>query len=343
MKAVIIDHFVDSYNEIKVSNIPIPEPRDNEILIQVKAAGVNFVDTLYARGKHQNNRRHIKPPFTLGLEFSGLVLSSPKNSPFQPGSHVFGSHSGSFAEYILVPPSSLHLIPGGWTFPSTAIIAATLPVSYSALLRTGTLRAGETVLIHAAAGGLGLSAVQVAKAAGYRVIGTAGSDSKCSIAERYGADICINYRTETKWWEKVLQITDNKGVDIVFDTVGLVNPSLKCLAHRGRILVIGFAGREGDMEDVKMNRVLLKQARILGYRYGETSRRYVEETKKIWREIYQMIESGVFKPTLFGKTYAGLESVPEALADVASREVWGKAVIQVDASEGNESLVRGRL
>ncbi|KAI0188114.1 quinone oxidoreductase [Xylaria flabelliformis] len=357
MKAIVINHFVESYNEIQVSNIPIPEPRDDEILIQVKAAGVNFVDTLYARGKHQNNRRHIKPPFTLGLEFSGIVLSSPQNSPFPPGSHVFGSHSGCYAEYILIPspspssssPSSssslLHQIPTGWTFASAASIAATLPVSHGALVRTGNLLAGETVLIHAAAGGLGLAAVQVAKATGCKVIGTAGTDEKCSIAMRYGADACINYRTETEWWEKVLEMTDGKGVDIVFDTVGLVNLSLKCLAHRGRILVVGFAGREGgrDMEDVKMNRVLLKQAQILGYRYGETSRRYPEETKEIWRDVYQMIEEGAFKPTLFGKTYMGLESVPEALADVASRKVWGKAVIQVDTSPGDEHPVRGRL
>ncbi|KAI0859708.1 zeta-crystallin [Xylaria cubensis] len=360
MKAIVIDHFVESYKEIRVSEIPIPEPRDDEILIQVKAAGVNFVDTLYARGKHQNNRRHIKPPFTLGLEFSGTVLSSPQNSPFPPGSHVFGSHSGCYAEYILIPSpsptspspsspsspsSSLHHIPKGWTFASAASIAATLPVSHGALLGTGNLRSGETVLIHAAAGGLGLAAVQVAKATGCKVIGTAGTDEKCNIAMRYGADACINYRTETAWWERVLEMTNDKGVDIVFDTVGLVNLSLKCLSHRGRILVVGFAGREGgrDMEDVKMNRVLLKQAQILGYRYGETSRRYPEETKQIWRGVYQMIEGGAFKPTLFGKAYAGLESVPEALNDVASRKVWGKAVIQVDTSLGDEPPVRGRL
>ncbi|TRX91588.1 hypothetical protein FHL15_007593 [Xylaria flabelliformis] len=358
MKAVVIDHFVDSYNEIRVSNIPIPEPRDDEILIQVKAAGVNFVDTLYARGKHQNNQQHIKPPFTLGLEFSGIVLSSPQNSPFPPGSHVFGSHSGCYAEYIVIPTSSssssssspsssssVHLIPPNWTFASAASIAATLPVSHGALLNTGNLLAGETVLIHAAAGGLGLAAVQVAKATRCKVIGTAGTDEKCGIALRYGADACINYRTETAWWERVLEITNGKGVDIVFDTVGLVNLSLKCLSHRGRILVVGFAGREGgnDMEHVKMNRVLLKQAQILGYRYGETSRRYAEETKQIWRDVYQMIEGGAFKPTLFGKRYIGLESVPEALTDVASRKVWGKAVIQVDTSPGDEPPVRERL
>ncbi|KAI1748855.1 zeta-crystallin [Xylaria castorea] len=349
MKAVVIDHFVESYDDLRVSDIPIPEPRGDEILIQVKAAGVNFVDTLYARGKHQNNRRHVKPPFTLGLEFAGVVISSPACNSFQPGDRVFGSHSGSYAEYIVVPSSSssssssLHQVPARWTFADAAGIAATLPVSYGALVQTGRLRAGETVLVHAAAGGLGLAAVQVANAAGCRVIGTAGSDEKCGIAVRYGADVCVNYRTETGWWERVLDMTDGKGVDVVFDTVGLVDRSLKCLAHRGRILVVGFAGREGNMEDVKMNRVLLKQAQILGYRYGETSRRYTDETNQIWHDVYQMVEGDTFKPTLFRKRYTGLESIPEALTDVASREVWGKAVIQVDTSPGREYPDRARL
>ncbi|KAI0449652.1 zeta-crystallin [Xylaria acuta] len=305
-----------------------------------------YTHTKQARGKHQNNHRHVKPPFTLGLEFAGIVISSPRCSSFQPGDRVFGSHSGTYAEYIAVPTSSssLHQIPAGWSFADAAGIAATFPVSYGALVQLGKLRAGEeTVLIHAAAGGLGLAAVQVAKAAGCRVIGTAGSDEKCGIATRYGADACVNYRTKTEWWKRVLEMTGGKGVDVVFDAVGLVDRSLKCLAHRGRILVVGFAGRDGNMEDAKMNRVLLKQAQILGYRCGETSRRYPEETDQIWHDIHQMVERGAFKPTLFEKEYRGLESIPEALTDIASRKVWGKAVIQVDTSPGREHTVGAKL
>ncbi|KAI0466282.1 zeta-crystallin [Xylaria cf. heliscus] len=345
MNAVVVHHFIENYNDLRVSNIPIPKPQRDEILVQVKAAGVNFVDTLYARGKHQNNHRHVRPPFTLGLEFAGIVISSPPTSKFKPGSRVFGSHSGSYAEYITVSSSSsLHWIPAGWSFADAAGIGATLPVAYGALVRLGRLRAGEeTVLIHAAAGGLGLAAVQVAKAAGCRVIGTAGSDEKCGIAVRYGADVCVNYQTEPEWWERILDMTGGRGVNVVFDTIGLVSRSLKCLAHRGRVLVVGFAGREGNMEDVRMNRVLLKQAQILGYRYGEASRRYPEETDQIWHDIYQMIERGAFTPTLFKKEYRGLESIPEALADVASRKVWGKAVIQVDTNPGREHTVGPRL
>ncbi|KAI8629815.1 zeta-crystallin [Xylariaceae sp. FL1651] len=344
MKAVVIDHFVERYDEVQVFEVPVPNPQEDEILIQVKAAGVNFVDTLYARGKHQNNRRHVKPAFTLGLEFSGIVLSSPASSAFKPGDRVFGDYSGSYAEYITVSSkSSLHRIPSGWTFKDAAGLAATLPVSYGALEQCDKFRKGENVLVHAAAGGLGLAAVQIAKAAGCRVIGTAGSEYKCRVAERYGADACINYQTEAEWWGKVLRLTEGKGADVVFDSVGLVDRSLKCLAHRGCILVVGFAGREGDMEGVKANRILLKQARIIGYRFGETCRRYPEEKDQIWKELYQMIKKGTLRPTVFEKEYKGLQSVPEALADIASRKVWGKAVIQVDTGPTNEQNVAAKL
>lgn len=138
-------------------------------------------------------------------------------------------------------------------------------MSYGALIPCGNLKKGQTVLVHAAAGGLGLAAVQIAKAVGARVIGTAGSQQKCQVARRYGADVCINYQEESEWWNQVLSSTGGKGVDLVFDSVGLVDRSLKCLAHRGCILIVGFAGREGNMEKVQMNRILLKQAKIIGY------------------------------------------------------------------------------
>ncbi|KAI1810207.1 zeta-crystallin [Poronia punctata] len=346
MRAVVIDPFVESYGDIRVSHVPRPRPKRDEILVRVIAAGVNFVDTLYARGKHQNNRRHVKPPFTLGLEFAGIIVSSGESSGFKPGDRVFGDYGGSYAEYISIPSSlwsTLQRIPPGWSFGDAAGLAATLPVSYGALLLCGNLKEGETVLVHAAAGGLGLAAVQIAKAVGARVIGTAGSEGKCRVAEKYGADICINYQENPEWWKQVQTMTGDSGVDLAYDSVGMVNASMKCLAHRGRIMVVGFSGREGNMEDVKMNRILLKQAQVVGYRYGETSRRYPREREVIWHDLYKMIERGVIKPTRFEKEYRGLESVPEALHDIACRKVWGKAVIEVIASEGDQQKAQANL
>jgi NADPH2:quinone reductase len=209
----------------------------------------------------------VTPPFTLGLEFAGTVISSPTGtSPtFKPGDRVFGGHLGSYAEYISVPASHLRRIPSHWDFASAAGLAATAPVSYGALITRGKLKKGEAVLVHAAAGGLGLMAVQIAKAAGARVIATASTKEKLDVARRFGADECVDYAENMEWWKEVLQLTNGRGVDVVYDPVGLVDKSLKCLKHKGRVLVVGFAGIDGEMEKIATNRVLLKQAQLIGY------------------------------------------------------------------------------
>jgi NADPH2:quinone reductase len=207
----------------------------------------------------------VRPPFTLGLEFAGTVLSSRPSSEFLPGDQVFGAGSGSFAEYITVKESALHRIPKDWSFAGAVSIAANAPVTYGGLVVRGGLKKGETVLVTAAAGGLGLAAVQIAKALGARVIAAAGSERKLDVAKRYGADECVNYTSGEDWWKIVLEKTNGKGVDVVYDPVGMVDKSLKCLKPKGRIIVIGFAGREGNMERIAMNRVLLRQAQIIGY------------------------------------------------------------------------------
>ena len=207
----------------------------------------------------------MRPPFILGLEFAGIVISSAPSSNFSPGDRVFGGGLGGFAECISVPETILQRIPPQLDFVSAAGLGATAPVSYGALLVRGGLKRGETVLIHAAAGGLGLVAVQIAKAVGAIVIATASSKEKLDIARRFGADKCVNYTTNPEWWKEVLMLTGDDGVDVVYDSVGLVGDSLRCLKWKGRILVVGFAGREGNLESVAMNRVLLKQAHLIGY------------------------------------------------------------------------------
>lgn len=195
-------------------------------------------------------------------------MAAPAGCPFQKGDKVFGDHAGSYAEIISIPNdqiSSLQPVPEGWPVEAAAGLAATLPVSYDGLVSAGRLRAGETVLVHAAAGGLGVMACQIAAAKGCRVIATAGSDLKCRYARGYGASEVINYSTEKEWWKRVKELTGGKGVDLVFDPVGLVEPSLKCTASKGRILVIGFAGLDGKFEKIAMNQVLLKQVEIIGY------------------------------------------------------------------------------
>lgn len=210
----------------------------------------------------------MRPPFILGLEFAGIVIEAPPGADFRKGDAVFGDYSGSFSEIISIPKeqiSSLQLVPEGWPVEAAAGLAATLPVSYDGLVSAGRMRSGETVLVHAAAGGLGVMACQIAAAKGCRVIATAGSDAKCAYAKGYGASECINYSTNKEWWKRVNEITEGKGVNVVFDPVGLVEPSLKCMASKGRIVVVGFAGTADNFEKIAMNRILLKQVELIGY------------------------------------------------------------------------------
>lgn len=250
-----------------------------------------------------------------------------------------------------MPASSIHHLPSAnWSLHDIAALgAATIPVSYGALTFIGDLKAGETILIHAAAGGLGIYAVQIAKAIGAKVIATVGSDQKRSVVEDLIRDPkrdampagegVVNY-SKNDWQKEVLSICkrDGKdGVDVVFDTVGLVQKSIKCTAFNGRIIVVGFAARTGtgaekveELEKLDVNRVLLKQIKLLGYRYGETSRRMPHETVKMWEGLNEMLarEPRIIKPVIYN-TYRGLAGAPEAMQALSDRKVFGKAIIEV--------------
>lgn len=315
-----------------------------------------FLTIGQAKGQHQNNKSLVRPPFLLGLEFSGIIAEAPPGSRFKTGDAVFGECPGSYTEYLTVPVdcTSLHPIPFGWSFTDAAGLAGTLPVSYGALVLAGRLSPGETVLVHSAAGGLGVMAIQVAVAKGCRVFGTAGSDEKCAFVRSHGALDCFNY-SSPDWLESVMQATGRKGVNLVFDPVGLVEQSVKCIARRGRILVVGFAGSGGQFEKIAMNRLLLKQVTIIGYvsaslsplrthhdlqssdnlptlqLFGETLRGVPEDNELIWRDLHSMIEAGNLKPRVYNR-YEGFESVPQALRDLSERKVIGKAVVSLGSS-----------
>lgn len=204
----------------------------------------------------------------------------------------------------------------------------TAPTSYGALVTRAGVQKGDCVLIHAAAGGVGLAAVQVAKAFGATVIATAGSARKLEVAKGFGADFAIDYNIKG-WEDEVKKLTPRgRGVDIVYDPVGMVNTSLKCTAWNGRILVIGFAA--GDIEKVAMNRVLLKNVSLVGLHWGMYTREEPETIEEVWRGLFGLIDEGKFKGTVYSdRTFSGLESVGEALEMLGRRETWGKVVISV--------------
>ena len=212
----------------------------------------------------------------------------------------------------------------------------TAPTSYAALVTRAGVKKGDFVLIHAAAGGVGLAAVQVAKAFGATVIATAGSARKLEVAKSYGADYGIDYNA-AGWEAAVKKLTPKgKGVDIVFDPVGMVEKSLRCTAWNGRIVVVGFAA--GTIEKVAMNRVLLKNVSIVGLHWGMYATEERERVEEVWQALFQLMEEGRFRGTVYtDREFVGLESVGEALGMLGRRETWGKVVVKVP-QEGESKL-----
>ena len=204
----------------------------------------------------------------------------------------------------------------------------TAPTSYAALVTRAGVKKGDYVLVHAAAGGVGLAAVQVAKAFGAVVIATAGSARKLEVARGFGADYGVDYRKKG-WEEEVKRLTPGgRGADVVFDPVGMVTPSLKCTAWNGRILVIGFAA--GEIEKVAMNRVLLKNVSVVGLHWGMYAREEPDTVEEVWNGLFDLMQMGKFKGTVYkDEEFVGLESVPRALGMLGRRETWGKVVVRV--------------
>lgn len=276
-------------------------------------------------------------PWVAGAEFAGVVLSTPSSSKsprFPVGSRVFGASQGSYATKVSAAEAQLLPVPEGWSFRDAAGLFVTAPTSYGALVLRAGVKAGDYVLVHAAAGGVGLAAVQIAKAFGATVIATAGTERKREVAKSFGADHVVDYRDD-KWPDLVKKLTPKgRGVDIVYDPVGLVDKSTKCIAWNGRILVVGFAA--GTIEKVAMNKVLLKNISLVGIHWGQYAVHEKESVSVVWKGITKLVEQGKFKGTVFSdKEFVGLESVPDALIALGGRDSWGKVVVEVP--QGKES------
>lgn len=250
------------------------------------------------------------------------------------GSRVFGASQGSYATKVSAAEAQLLPVPEGWSFRDAAGLFVTAPTSYGALVLRAGVKAGDYVLVHAAAGGVGLAAVQIAKAFGATVIATAGTERKREVAKSFGADHVVDYRDD-KWPDLVKKLTPKgRGVDIVYDPVGLVDKSTKCIAWNGRILVVGFAA--GTIEKVAMNKVLLKNISLVGIHWGQYAVHEKESVSVVWKGITKLVEQGKFKGTVFSdKEFVGLESVPDALIALGGRDSWGKVVVEVP--QGKES------
>ncbi|KAJ5895531.1 hypothetical protein N7495_007222 [Penicillium taxi] len=328
--------------DLKVSSVPTPSPSPDKYLIEIHSAGTNFFDILQIQGKYQN-----QPPLPWigGAEFAGTIAAIPTASTsarYKVGDRVFGATQGAYATHVLAPESVLLPIPTDWTFASAAGLFVTAPTSYGALVHRASIKAGDWVLVHAAAGGVGLAAVQIAKAFGATVIATAGTARKREIAALFGADYVIDY-TATNWADEVKALCAKhrsgngvSGVDIVYDPVGMIEASLKCVGWNARLLVIGFAA--GKIEKVALNRVLLKNVSLVGIHWGQYARFETETVRTVWEGIFELVRRGKFRGTTFSdESFVGLESVPAALKALGGRETWGKVVVNVKEEKRSSS------
>ncbi|BDD60510.1 hypothetical protein MPDQ_002672 [Monascus purpureus] len=342
MRAIQVSEYVKGPLDLKVSDLPTPSPAPDKYLIEVHSAATNFFDILQIQGKYQ----HQPPlPWIGGMEFAGIVLAVPmsnKNPRFKIGDRVFGAAQGAYATHILAPEEQLFPVPVGWSFQDAAGLFVTAPTSYSGLVHRANIQPGEWVLVHAAAGGVGLAAVQIAKAKGATVIATAGTKKKRQVAREFGADYVVDYR-DKNWPEEVKRLCSanrkgngEAGVDIVYDPVGMIEQSLKCVAWNARLLIIGFAA--GKIEKVALNRVLLKNVSLIGLHWGQYARFERNTVVTVWKGIFDLVAQGKFKGTSFiDENFTGLESVPRALQALGGRETWGKVVVKVLDDEPTKS------
>jgi NADPH2:quinone reductase len=289
----------------------------------VKAAGCNFFDLLMLQGRYQ-----VKPPFPFvpGAEVAGVVEAVGEGvAGFRAGDRVLASSGlGGFAERAVVPARGAYAMPASMSFEEGAAFPIIYPTGYAGLVHRGRLQPGETLLVHAAAGGVGSAAVQIGKALGARVLATAGGPEKCEVALRAGADVAIDYAADD-FVARVKQETGGRGADVIYDSVGgdVFEKSLKCIAWNGRLVVIGFAG--GTIPSVAANRILLKNIEVTGLHWGAYAQHQPGAIAEVFAALFALVEAGKIRPLVF-RAYP-LEDAGRALAELGSRRTWGKVVL----------------
>ena len=326
MKAVLCRAFGPP-ESLSFEDIDEPAVGPDDVLVDVRAAALNFPDVLMIEGKYQS-----QPPFPFipGGEFAGVVSKvGSAVTALTPGVRVFGgSGHGAFVERLTMPASRLRQIPTSMTFEQAAGISTTYGTSYHALKQRAALQPGESLLVLGAAGGVGLSAVELGKAMGARVIAAASTDEKLAVARAAGADELINY-SDGELKEKVKALTNGRGVDVIYDPVGgeLFDQCMRCIAWKGRVLVIGFTG--GAIPKVAINLILLKGCQVVGVFYGSFAAREAALNEQNFRDILDLFERGRINP-LVGRTFALRDYAP-ALRCLSGRSAIGKVVLRIGA------------
>ena len=319
MRAAQVER-LDGPEAVEVGEVPDPVRGEGEVLVQVRAAGINFPDLLLTQDRYQ-----YKPevPFVLGGEFAGLVREAPADSEFSPGDRVAGTSTvGAFAELVTAPASSVFPLPPSIGFDAAACVPMNYLTMTFALITRGGLRAGETVLVHGAAGGIGTATIQLAAALGARVVSVVSTPEKAEFVRSLGSHEAV---LADGFKDAVRELTGGAGVDMVVDPVGgdRLTDSLRCLAPLGRLLVLGFTA--GDIPSVRVNRLLLNNIDVRGVGWGAYAGPRPGYLRQEWDRLLPFVSSGAVAPPVTA-TYP-LDEVGAAVARLGERSVLGKVVV----------------
>jgi NADPH:quinone reductase len=317
-------HELTGVSGLRWDAMPAPQPGPGQVLVAIRAASLNFPDLLVIQGKYQVK---LAPPFIPGVEFAGVIEAvGPGVERVSRGDRVMGfGTAGAFATHTVVSADVLWPVPAEMRFEDAAAFLLTYGTSYHALMDRAALREGETVLILGAAGGLGTAAVQIAKAAGARVIAAVSTRTKAELARSLGADMIIDY---SNLREAIKSATSGRGPDVVYDPVGgdVAEPVFRSIAWGGRYLVVGFA--QGGIPALPLNLTLLKGASIVGVYWGEFVRREPDTFRQGFQKLIHWYQQAKIRPVI--DRIQPMSELPAALGRMGAREVRGKLVLVND-------------
>jgi NADPH2:quinone reductase len=321
MKAIVFTE-VGGPEVMKLSDAPKPEVRPGMVLMKVHAIGINFADTRFRQGTYV-----VKPklPDTPGMEAAGVVEAVGEGvTGFTPGMRVAAFTVKSYAEYCQAPAPMVIPLPDTVSFEEGAAFPIQVMTAYHMLHTADTTGPGKTVLVHSAAGGVGIVAVQLAKAAGARVFGTVSSDAKTALVKAHGADAVINYETQ-KFADEVLKLTDGRGADLILDAVGkpTFEEGLRCLALFGHLILYGRAG--GPTDPLNVATLSAKSQKVSGFMVPAVTRNFPEKTRASAEHCFALMREGKLKLHI-GKTFP-LAQAAAAHRYLESRQSTGKLVL----------------
>ena len=327
MRAVVCEALAADFSQVTLKEMPLPQPEAGEVRIRVEAASLNFPDLLMLKGEYQFRP---EPPFIVGMDMAGVVDAvGARVVAFKPGERVAGgAKTGAFADYAVCPAASLHTVPDDFPAPLAAAYPAAYMTAHVALIERAGLKAGETLLVHGASGGVGMAALDVGRLIGARVIATTASAEKAAALSATGANevIVLGAAPGDAFREEVKRLTSGRGADVIFDPVGgdVFDESTRCIAFNGRLLVIGFAG--GRIAQLKTNIALIKGFSMLGVRAGEYARQFPDEGRRIRDEIWRWAAEGKTRPRVFAEL--PLDRWREAFELMRDRRLVGKVVLR---------------